>query len=178
MSSIWHAPSNILDLLDTIKNKYHSDRLQTSSGDCKISLALSDSKPFISGRLNWGKIKKFNNFNKIWMNKDYDYCIVLCADVWNEILSSKQKEAIIDLHLSRIKPQYEPNTVLEDGKKKVVKDDMGRIEYTSNIKLDKEGNPKWTVDPLDLQIFTSNARRYGFWCEDLDNFQKVVEENK
>lgn len=177
MSSFWLAPDNFFSLLDSIKTKYHS-RLCTDVGDCKIALVLTDSKPFLSGRLNWGKIKKFDKFSKLWMNKDFDYCILMSSDVWNEILDSKQKEAILDLHLSRIEPKYEPNTVIENGKKKVIKDEFGRIEYTSNIKLDKEGNPKWQVGPLDLQVFASNVRRFGFWCEELDNFKKIIADKK
>lgn len=173
MSSFWLADSNLNSKLENLIEKYHQQRIVTPAGQCKIAIALTDSKAFVNDKINWGKIKKFNRFNKVWMHQDFDYCIVLSSDLLS-ILKDNQKEAIIDLHLSRIHPQYEPNKVTEDGKKVIVKDEYGRIEYSDQIKLDKDGNPKWFVDSMDLQVFANNIKRFGFWCEDLVNFQNAI----
>lgn len=174
MSSFWSASADLNSKLSQLIEKYHQSRLSTPVGDCKITIALTDSNAFVDDKLNWGVIKKFNKFNKVWMNKDFDFCIVLSSELLN-ILKETQKEAILDLHLSRIRPQYQPKKIVESGKKVIVKDEWGRTEYTDQIKLDKDGNPKWILDPvLDLQVFANNIKRFGFWCEDLVDFQEAI----
>lgn len=173
MSIFWLADSDLNVKLKDLIEKHHKCRLSTNFGDCKVEIVLSDSKPFIEDKLNWGSVKKNNKFNQVWMNKYFDYCIVLSSELV-KILNQNQKEAILDLHLSRIRLQYQPKKIVENGKKIIVKDEYGRTEYTDQIKLDKEGNPKWKLDSLDLQVFASNIKRFGFWCEDLIDFKKAI----
>jgi hypothetical protein len=170
--SFWLADSNLNLKLEELIQKYHH-RLSTPFGDCKVAVVLTDSKPFIEEKINWGKVKKVDKFNKIWINKDLNYCIIISSDLLN-ILKEDQKEAILDLHLSRIRPQYQPKKVIENGKKITVKDQFGRIEYTNDLKLNKDGSPKWLLDNVDLQVFGNNIKRFGFWCEDLMDFKEAI----
>jgi len=170
MAVIWKAPANILDQLNEVKAKFHSPRLDGAT----FAVALMDSKPFVKNRFNWGTVKRVSDFQKIWLSQEFQFCVVLCSDVWHTILTPAQKEALLDLHLSRCSPEYLPETVMEGKKKITVKDEWGRIKYTDEIKYDENGNPKWIISPLDLEVFTENVRRYGLWCSELCDLGTVV----
>lgn len=163
MAITWKAPSNVFDLLNTIKEQHHCPRLQTA----RIAVAFTDAKPFVKDRLNLGKTSKFSPFAQIWQKEVYDFCIVLPSDLWHTICNDDKRAALLDLHLTRCQVEYVPETVIEGKKKRVVKDDWGRTQYTDEIKCDEDGNPKWYVAPLDLVAFSQNGRRYGMWYEDL-----------
>jgi hypothetical protein len=169
MAITWKAPANVVDLLAEVKQLHHPELLSAS-----IVATLTDSKPFVKNRFNWGSVKKFSDFNKIWFLEKHDLCIDLCSDVWHTILNDKQREALLDLHLTRCTPDYEPEVIIENGKKKVVKDEYGRVKYTSTPKLDDEGRPKWLVTPLDLVVFTKNVKKYGLWCPELDDLSEAI----
>jgi len=172
MPITWKATQNVWDLVSEVKLKHHDQRLSQAS----IAVSFSDSKPFIKDRFNWGNVSRFSGFNKIWMNTKHDFCIQICSDVWSAILTTEQKEALIDLHLSRCAAEYIPEVIVENDKKVVVKDQWGRVQYTNEVKLDDEGNPKWRVLPLDLIVFTQNVGRYGLWCNELNDFKQAIVE--
>ena len=163
MSLVWKAPGNVTEILDTVVQLHHLPRLEAA----KFAVAFSDTKPFIRNRFNWGKVVKFTDFNKLWQGHPYDFSIVLCSEVWHNILSEEQRKAWLDLHLIRCVPEYEPESVIEGNKKKPVKDEWGRVKYTNVVKLDDEGNPKWKVDPLDLDVLTQNVIHYGLWMKNV-----------
>ena len=167
MALIQKADQNLIQLVNKIKSGNHQ-RLETAT----ISVAFNDSKPFKGNRLNWGKVVKFSEFNKIFQGQRTDFCINICADVWQRILTPEQHEAYLDLNLSRCDAELVPETIEVNGKKQVVKDEYGRVSYTNEIKLDDEGKPKWRVLPMDLLVFSKNASRYGLWCVELDQFVK------
>lgn len=170
MAKTWKAAPELFALANEIKEKYYLPRLEQAS----IAVALVDGKPFIKNRFNWGNVVKFSDFNRIWQQQEYDFCISIIGDVWYDVLDQNQREALIDLHLTRCSVEYEPEVVIEGKKKKVIKDDLGRVQYTNNMKCDEEGRPKWMVLPMDLTVFASNVRRYGLWCEDLNDFESAV----
>lgn len=162
MSLVWKAPNNVEQLLYTIKEKHHHPRL----GLATFGIAFAETKPFINDRFNWGKVTKFTKFNKLWQTEKVDFSITLCSEVWHSILTVHQKEALLDLHLSRCAVKYIPETVMEGKKKVLVKAPWGRIQYTDEMKLDDDGNPQWYVLPADLPVFSENANRYGLWYTD------------
>ncbi len=169
----WLANSAVFDLMEEVKFKYHSPRLELA----KVAVCFADSKPFVKGRFNWGKTLKFSPLNKLFQqhNKIYDFLIILSTDAWHEVLTGDEREALLDLHLTRCVAEFLPNFIEENGKKKPIKDKWGRVEYSSDMKLDEEGNPIWKVLPLDLPVFGANVRRYGIWCEDLATFKEAVD---
>lgn len=174
------ADQFVLAAFDKVKEKSHKDRLEEAT----IAVAFVDQKPFNKGRLNWGKVRRFQQIDKLWHpdSKQYDFLITIPTDLWFSVLStSDQHEALADLLLTRCAVEYEPvteeETVKGVVKKKVVKDDWGRVEYTNEIKRDKEtGEPKWRVLPLDLYVFSENASRYGLWCSVLMEFKESIKE--
>ncbi len=166
--NVWQAPANVLDLLDEVKAKHHSPRLDQAT----IGLCFADTKAFPNNCLNYGKTVKISTFARIWQERKLDFCLTLCADVWHSILNDQQKQALLDLHLSRC--EVECVSVL-DEKGKPVKDEWERVQYTEEIKFNDDGTPKWKVLPLDLTVFAINVRKYGLWCEELDEFGTVLQ---
>jgi len=169
MSLTWKCPDNVFELLSFVKAKHHPDLEKAA-----FSIAFNDSKPFIKNRFNWGGVNRFSEFHKIWHDTKIDFCVTICSDVWHSILDNDQREALLDLHLTRCELEYVPEIVIEGKKKIVVKDEWGRIKYTDEIKLDDNGLPKWMVVPLDLTVFCKNVKRYGLWCAELEDLQSAM----
>lgn len=170
MAQAWIANNTVQEMCADVVKKFHLPRLE----EAVISVALNDDKPFKNDRLNWGAVRKFSEFNKLYQSKPVDFSIVIPMDVWEGILDSSTQKAILDLHLARCAVEFVPETIIENGKKKPVKDEFGRRKYTTEIKRDEAGRPKWTVLPLDLTVFSGNVRRYGLWCEELLGFKEAV----
>ena len=169
MALVWPAPLEVFQKLQEVKDKSHP-QLESIS----VVVELSDAQPFKNNRLNLGSMRRFSAANKIWQKGDFDFCITLVGEVWGQILKGTQCDAILDLHLTRIEPVCEPQVIVENKKRITVKDDFGRIVLTDEQKLDKNGNPRWRIVPIDLGVLAQNVRRYGFWFEDLVEFQTVV----
>ena len=169
MALVWPAPVEVFEKLQAVKEKSHS-QLESVS----VVVELSDAQPFKNNRLNLGNIRRFSAANKIWQKGDFDFCITLVGEVWQEILKGEQCNALLDLHLTRIEPICEPQVIVENKKRIVCKDDFGRIILTNEQKLDKYGNPRWRILPIDLGVLSQNVRRYGFWFDDLIEFQSVL----
>lgn len=172
MVNSWRAPVDVQSMLEDLVSKHHP-HLSVA----KIAIGFDDSKIFKNDKFNWGKVSKFSKLAKVWQSKaeKYDFCIVLCSEAWYNFLTAQQQEAWLDLCLSRCQVEYEAVYIEENGRKKAVKDEWGRVEYTDNIKYDDEGLPIWKVSSLDINVFTQNVKRYGLWCEPLANFQHAVE---
>ncbi len=167
------APDTVQTIINDVKNFHHSPRLD----EARVTAAFVDSKPFTNNRFNWGSTKKFSEFSKVWQATKYDFCIVICSDIWHQILGPDQKHAFIDLHMTRMEAEFLPEVVVENGKKKVQKDEFGRVQYSNELKIDDDGNPKWKVSPLDLLVFTQNVSRYGLWCEELLELNDAIIDN-
>ncbi len=170
MSLTWKAPNNVLDLLEEIKSKHHHPRLELAN----FAVVFNETKSFIKDRFNFGSVGRFSSLSKLFQESKKDFLITICSDVWHSILNNSQKEALLDLHLTRCDIAYVPETMFEGKKKKVVKDEWGRVKYTNEVKYDEEGNPKWLVVPLDLMVFSKNVERYGLWCQDLRELQQAM----
>lgn len=167
----WKAPSEVSELLELVKQKHH-ERL----ADTSIAVCFEDSKPFINNKLNLGKVTKFSPLIKLWQNKQYEFCFLIPMELWNSILKGQEARcAYLDLMLSRCTYEFMPEEVEENGKKHKVKDEWGRIQYTKIPKLDFEGNKKYKVLPLDLEVFADNVRRYGLWCDQLLDLKEAIE---
>lgn len=166
------ASAQVEGLVEDVRTKNHPHLEQAL-----IALEFVDSKPYVKDRLNLGKVSKFSKATKLWFpsGKKYDFLISNCADVWFGILNDEQREALIDLQLSRCQVEYEPNTVVVNGKKQVVKDEWGRVEYTDEVKTDDEGFPIWKVSPLDMSVIADNIKRYGVWYDDLLALKKAID---
>lgn len=171
MSSVmWEVSEDVVNLLAKVKNKFHNNLSQAT-----FALAFDESNAFVKNKFNWGKTLKFSEFNKLWQKPTkFDFAIVLSSSVWSEYLDDTQKEAIIDLHLCRCDAEYEPEVVLEGKKKIKVKDEHGRIKYTNTIKLDSNGNPKWKLDAIDMDVLSKNVKHYGLWSNEFLDIKNVI----
>lgn len=169
MGIIWKAPDDISFFVKQLVEKNHP-RLANAT----IGVAFDDSKPFTKNKFNWGKVSRFSNFNRLWQFEKIDFSIVLSSEVWTNVLNVDQREALLDLHLCCCVVEYVPQTVEEGKKKKVVKDDWGRIQYTNEVKVDDDGNPKWYTTPFDIAAFAQNVSRYGLWCADFCEIQDLI----
>jgi hypothetical protein len=76
--------------------------------------------------------------------------------------------------LTRLDMEYIPEIIEENGKKKKVMDEFGRVQYSQVPKTDKEGKVKWKIDSLDLEVFAKNVRKYGLWQEDLLTLKEAI----
>jgi hypothetical protein len=167
MATVWPATHDVFDKLQEVKDKYHSNL-----GEISVVVEFSDAKPFKVNRLNLGNVRKFSCANKIWQKGDFDFCITIVGEVWQDILQGdEQHNAILDLHLTRIEPVCVPQIIVENKKRHAVKDEFGRIVFTEEQKLDKNGNPMWRIVPIDLGVLSQNIRRFGYWFEDLVEFR-------
>jgi len=175
MPLVVKASPEVRQLLDDVKAKNHPHLNQAL-----VALEFVESKPFVRDRINLGKVSRFNESTRLLFpqNEKYVFLITLCADVWFGLLKESQREAILDLHLSRFKVAYEPNAVVVNGKKQVVKDEYGRVEYTDVVKTDDEGNPVWKVMPLDITTIAENVKRYSTWYEDLVLLQQAIDSHE
>ena len=166
---IWKAAADVEAILNSVKTA-HLPRLDEAT----VGLAFDDSKPFIQNKLNLGKVSKFSPLARLWQGLPHDFCLSIPFDLWQSVLKGKQREAYLDLQLTRCQVEYIPETIEENGKKKPIKDEWGRIQYTKEIKRDDSDNPKWKVVPLDVEIFAENVRRYGLWHDGLMEPQDAI----
>jgi hypothetical protein len=162
--STWKAPDEVAALLSKVQSTNHSPRLENA----RIAITFDESKVFVKNKLNLGKVTKFSPIARLYQREKFDFCLTISSDLWANVLKEeRQREALIDLHLTRLDMEYVQETVVEDGKKKKVTDEWGRSVFSKEPKYDKEGNPKWKIDPLDLEVFARNVSRYGLWLDDL-----------
>lgn len=167
---VWKADSLVSKILNDVKEKHHVPRLSRAN----VAIAFDDSKPFVKNKLNLGKLSKFSPLAKLWQGHAADFCLTIPMELWHTVLQGSQRDAYMDLQLTRCGVEFLPEEVEENGKKKKIKDEFGRIKYTKEIKLDDEGNPKWKIKALDLEVFAENVRRYGLWCDDLLEFKDAI----
>lgn len=170
MSSLTKASAEITQLLALVKSKHHSPRLD----ECHIAVCLEDSKAFVKNKLNLGKMSKFSPAAQLWQKEKFDFCLIIPVDLWVNVLQGETREAYLDLMLTRLDMEYLPETVEENGKKQKVTDEFGRIQYSKIGKTDKDGNIKWKIEPLDLEVFAKNVSRYGLWQEDLFKLHEAM----
>lgn len=167
---VWRANEEVFNLLNQVKEKNHHPRLQQAS----VAVCFNDSPPFRKDKFNWGSVSKFSPLAKLWQGAKFDFCITLSSDAWITVLDNPQREALLDLHLTRCSVQRIPETVVENGKKKVIKDEWGRVRYTEEIKLSEDGEPIWIVEKLDLEVMQENVKRYGCWLDCFSEFKDVL----
>lgn len=170
MSLIWTAPVDVVTLLNDVKQKHHF-----RISNAQVALAFSDVKAFKNNRFNFGTTGRFSKLNKLWQGIKYDFVITLSFDSWSDVLDNNQREALLDLHLTRCSVKYLPAVNVVNGKEIPIKDEHGRIQYTDQPKLSDDGDPEYIVLPLDLSVFSQNIRRYGLWLEDISEIKTSIE---
>lgn len=172
MANVWKASDDVLDIVKKVQSLHHSPRLDRAV----IAVCFDESKPFVKNKINLGRILKSSPLSRLWQIRPHDFCLVIPSDLWHSVLTDR-REAYVDLQLTRCVVEYLPDTVEENGKKKPIKDEFGRVQYSTEPKCDEEGNPKWAISPADLEAFASNVRRYGLWLDELVDIKDAVLNN-
>ncbi len=169
MSKADQAPGDVQELVQILKSKNHSPRLDEAS----VVVCFDDEDAFKKDRFNWGKTKKFPPLSKAFPGDHYDFVIILPYTGW-EMLTHDQRLAWLDLRLETCQVEYVPETVIENKKKKPVVDEFGRTVYTDEMKRNKDGQPRWKILPLDLPTYVANVKRYGCWVSEIIDFQNTI----
>lgn len=171
---IWKAPTEVVEMLLEVKKTHHSPRLDPAS----LAVCFDESKPFVKNRINLGRLSKFSALARLYQRDRHDFCLTIPSVLWTEILPKENdRMAYLDLQLTRCDLEYETETYEENNKKKKVTDEFGRLKFTNQPKIDDEGNYKWIVQPMDLEVFGKNVRRYGLWLEELRALEEAIVEH-
>ena len=131
MSNPWVASNEVVSLLAVVKSKHHSPRLD----QCEIAVCFDEGKAFLKNKLNLGKLSKFSPTARLWQRNKYDFCISIPMELWTTVLQPRQREAYLDLMLTRLDMEYIPEIIEENGKKKKVMDEFGRVQYSQVPKI-------------------------------------------
>lgn len=163
MAKMWVGDDLVQMKLANVKESH--SRLEGAG----VVICFADAKAFKDGRMNWGKVAKTNPLTKALTANvgEFEFVITIPFETW-QFLNNEQKNALLDLHLSRCTPVYLPKTEVVNGKKIPVQDEYGKIEYTDEYKLDKDGCIIWKVLQLDLPIFVDNVKKHGAWCHEME----------
>jgi len=125
----WKVPTDVNNVVQQVKALHHP-HLE----DAVIAVAFDDSKPFKNERLNWGKTQRFSDLNKLFQAPQaLDFCIILSSDVWHDVLDADQKEALVDLHLTRCQLNMCLKQLLRMARKKQLK--MNLVGLNTPMKL-------------------------------------------
>ena len=162
-NTIWKAPPEIQQLLEVIKNKNHSPRLD----QCSVVVCFDEGKPFVKNKLNLGKLSKFSAMARLYQKDKHDFCLVVPSTLWQEMLNAEQRKAYLDLQLTRCDMEYVPETVEENGKKKKIVDELGRIQYSNEPKYEPAVRRHLEVARLEPKLFLCEKGDVLFWHADL-----------
>ena len=175
--SVWELENNneAYKTMENLIEKYHKHLKEA-----KIVIYANDKSKTKGDKVIIAESSKASNKLKASINADFT--ITLYVDTWSS-LSPDQKQACLDHELTHCGVQYEPIReqigLSKTGKSKtrIVRDEYGRVQYTSDIKRDENGVPKWKLVIHDLEEFRDIVRRHGMWDEDIQRFKEVLDEN-
>jgi hypothetical protein len=167
MASIWEAPENIRETLLELKHEHHCHL-----GSASIWLLCSDRSPIKNNRLVVTTTSKCTPTERLATG--HDFKIVILMDAWAR-LTDKQGTIALDQALCRCGVKWVPQTMEINGRREVLKDDLGRILYTDEIDHDSDGRPKYVINPPDAGIYFAMVHRYGNYTEELEDLQRIRE---
>lgn len=168
MATIWdeHLES-IQGLLKKVKDQHHP-HLELAS----IWLLATNSNPIVDNKIVYTRVSRCTKTEKLKTN--HDFKIIVSADVYL-LLTDDQQEIVIDEALCRCGVKYMPQTIQTgNGKEEVVKDQLGRIIYTTEIALDSEGMPRWKLNKPDAETFFALLQRRGLYSQEIQNIDNAL----
>ncbi len=166
MASIWQAPDAIRKEINRIKNAHHGHL-----GEASIWALCSDSKPIRQNRLVVTMTKRCSKTEKL--SSGHDFKIIILMEAWAN-LPDAARELALDEALCRCGVKYVPQMLEINGKKEVVKDEIGRTIYTDEIDVDKEGQPRWCILPSDASLYFDLLVRHGKYSEEAENTARAL----
>jgi len=166
MASIWEAPQEIRRTAEQIKDEHHP-HLATAG----LWVLCSDGKAIRNNQLIVTQSKKCTKTEKLSTGRDFK--IIVLTEAWS-ILPDAARKIALDEALCRCGVRYVPQTVEVNGRKEVVKDELGRTIYTDEIEYDKEGVPKWRIHPPDAGLYYAMLGRHGQYSEEAENAARAL----
>jgi hypothetical protein len=163
---IWEPGEDIKKIVKDLKDANYPDLNQAS-----IWVLVNDANPLVDNRLTPVEARICTTTEKF--KSGHDFKIVIRARAW-EKLTDDQRKIALDEALSRCGVRYKPQTVTVNGKEEPIKDDLGRILYSSEIMTDDSGTPKWKMNRPDVSAFFALIKRYGSHSVDIENFVRVL----
>lgn len=167
MASIWQAPDEIRRTIIELRDEHHPHLAAAS-----FWALVSDGKAIRSNRLVVTQSKKCTGTEKL--STGHDFKIIVMAEAWAE-LPDKARRIHLDEALCRCGVKYVPQTMEVNGKKEIVKDELGRVVFTDEIDYDKNGSPKWTINPPDAGLYYDMLMRHGEYSEEAENVNRAID---
>lgn len=167
MAEIWQAPEEIRTQLKQIKDEHHTHLAAAS-----IWTLCSDAPGIRDNQLIATQTKKCTKTEKL--SSGHDFKVIVMMETWAK-LTDEQRAVALDEALCRCGVRYVPETVEINGRREVLKDDLGRIIYTDEVDVDKLGNPKWKVNRPDAELYFALLKRHGEYNEPAENTTRALE---
>ncbi|MBI1372126.1 MAG: hypothetical protein GC159_05115 [Phycisphaera sp.] len=167
MASVWEAPRAIQDAVKRLKRNHHP-HLEHAS----IWVLCSDRAPLRKNRFVPTSSTLCTKTEKL--SAGHDFKITISMEAWGK-LTDEQRDRALDEALYRCGVKFEPETLEINGKAHVVKDDLGRVIFTDEVAYDKEGRPRWQINPPDADVFFGMLQRYGAYNDEADNTIRTVQ---
>jgi hypothetical protein len=166
MAKVWEAPEEIKNLVKELQQAHHPHLAQAS-----IWVLVKDAKCIVDNRLVVTDTKRTTNTEKYKTNHDFKISITMSG--W-KLLTDAQQRVAIDEALCRCGVHYMPQTITINNKEEVVKDDLGRTIYTSEISTDDAGVPRWKINKPDAALFFGLLQRRGQYNEEAENAYRAL----
>jgi hypothetical protein len=131
-TDFWKANKEIQQQMRDLIGQYHPDLALVSD---EIIVVFRDKASKSGGKVVLGNSKKVAPLANALGNTDYKFVLELAADQWEDELTSKQREALLDHLLTACRCEEDP----------------------------KSGDVKCTVAKPDIMAFRENIERYGMW---------------
>jgi hypothetical protein len=128
----WKANKDIHDTVMELIGKNHPDLALISE---EIIVVFREKAGKSGGQVVLGKPKKAPALTNAIAGEDYKFILEVGADQWENELTSRQREALLDHLLTACRCEEDP----------------------------KSGDLKLTVASPDLMAFRENVARYGMW---------------
>lgn len=145
---IWKASDDIHDKMRELIGKYHPDLALVSD---EIVVVFREKAGKSGGQVVLGNSKKVAPIANAIGGTDYKFVLELASDQWEQELTGKQREALLDHLLTACRCEEDP----------------------------KSGDLKCTVAKPDISAFRENIDRYGMWFpkeEDEEESSSPVED--
>lgn len=165
-SQIWEATDEYKQLVNDLKNAYH-EHLALAS----IWVLITDQKHIVDNRLVITDTKRCTKTEKL--KTGHDFKITIRAESW-PVLTEAQRKIAIDEALCRCGVRFMPETMNINNKDIPIRDDIGRVIYTTTIATDDQGNPKWKMNQLDAGAYFGLLQRYNVYSEEVGNILNVL----
>jgi len=131
-SDIWKATDDIHTQVRDLVGQNHPDLALVVD---EIVVVFREKASKSGGQVILGNSKRVAALANALGNTDYKFVLEIAADLWEQELSSKQREALLDHLLTACRCEEDP----------------------------KSGNLKCSVAKPDIMAFRENVDRYGMW---------------